>query len=155
MTLEVGQKAPDFTLPGDGGTEISLSDYMGKTLVLFFYPKDSTPGCTTESIGFSEALGDFEEAGATVIGMSKDTVKRHDNFITKNALKVRLASDEEGKVIESYGSWILKKLYGREYMGIDRSTFIICADGTVQNIWRKVKVKGHVDEVLKTVRALP
>ncbi|GHF27484.1 hypothetical protein GCM10017044_23190 [Kordiimonas sediminis] len=154
MTLEVGQPAPDFTLPGDGGTDISLEDYKGKKLVLFFYPKDSTPGCTTEAIGFTEALSDFEEAGAVVVGMSKDSVKRHDNFIAKNDLKVRLASDEEGTTIDAYGSWVLKKLYGREYMGIDRSTFLIDETGTVRKIWRKVKVKGHVEEVLEAVKSL-
>ena len=154
MTLEQGDKAPDFTLPGDGGTDIKLSDYAGSNVVLYFYPKDSTPGCTTEGKDFSALKGAFEAANCTIIGMSKDSVKRHDNFIAKQELKVRLASDEEGAVIEKYGVWILKKLYGREYMGIERATFLIDASGTIQQIWHKVKVKGHADAVLEAAKSI-
>lgn len=154
MTLSVGDKAPDFTLPFDGGDTLSLSDFRGKAVVLYFYPKDSTPGCTTEARDFTALKTEFEAAGAVVIGMSKDSVRRHDNFIAKQELQVRLASDEDGKVIEEYGVWVQKKLYGREYMGIERATFLIGADGVIREIWRKVKVKGHADAVLDAVKAL-
>lgn len=154
MTLNVGDLAPDFSLPGDGGKTISLSDYLGKSVVLYFYPKDMTPGCTTESIDFSEREAAFKAAGATVIGMSKDSAKRHDTFIAKHDLKVELASDEGGEVIDSYGVWVLKKLYGREYMGIERATFLIDKTGKISEIWHKVKVKGHVDDVLKSAQML-
>ncbi len=154
MTLEIGNKAPSFTLPGDGGSDISLSDYTGKKLVLFFYPKDSTPGCTTESIEFSELLSEFQGAGAQVIGMSKDSVKRHDNFIAKNDLKVRLVSDEEGTALNDYGVWVEKKNYGKTYMGIERTTMIIGEDGTILSIWKKVRVKAHVAAVLESLKEL-
>lgn len=154
MTLEIGDKAPDFDLPGDGGTVIKLSDYIGKNVVLYFYPKDSTPGCTTEAKDFSGHLADFTKCNSIVIGMSKDSVKRHDNFIAKQALTIRLAADEDGATIEKYGVWVLKKLYGREYMGIERATFLIDATGTIQQIWRKVKVKEHAAAVLEATQAL-
>ncbi len=154
MTLEIGDKAPDFDLPGDGGSAIKLSDYIGKNVILYFYPKDSTPGCTTEAKDFSALLGDFSKWDSVVIGMSKDSVKRHDNFIAKQALTVRLAADEDGTTIEKYGVWVLKKLYGREYMGIERATFLIDATGTIRQIWRKVKVKGHAAAVLEATQAL-
>ena len=154
MTLDTGSTAPNFSLPGDGNSDINLSDYSGEKLVLFFYPKDSTPGCTTEAIEFSENIAEFNNAGAQVIGASKDSVKRHDNFITKNDLKVRLVSDEEGKMLESYGVWMEKKNYGKTYMGIERTTMIIDATGTIIKIWRKVRVKGHVAEVLEFVKSL-
>jgi len=154
MALSVGDKAPNFTLPGDGGSDITLADFGGKAVVLYFYPKDMTPGCTTESIDFSDMKADFDTAGCQVIGMSKDSVKRHDKFIAKHELDLRLASDEDGSVIDTYGVWVLKKLYGREYMGIERATFLIDADGVIRNIWRKVKVKGHAQEVLAAARAL-
>ena len=154
MTLEIDDKAPDFDLPGDGETPVKLSDYSGKNVILYFYPKDSTPGCTTESKDFSALQDDFTKCNSIVIGMSKDSVKRHDNFIAKQELKVQLASDEGGAVIEQYGVWILKKLYGREYMGIERATFLIDTDGVVRQIWHKVKVKGHAAAVLEAVKAL-
>ena len=154
MTLNIGDKAPNFTLPGDGGTDISLSDYKGKNLVLYFYPKDSTPGCTIEAKDFSSLLSDFDKANTAIVGVSKDTVRRHDNFIQKQDLKIRLVSDTDGVMIEEYGVWILKKLYGREYMGIERATFLIDGEGTVQNIWHKVKVKGHAAAVLDADKAL-
>ena len=154
MTAEEGKKAPAFTMPTDGDGEVSLKDFKGKKLVMFFYPKDNTPGCTTESIGFSENLTKFRRAGADVIGVSKDSAASHDRFKEKQGLKMTLASDKDGDVIERYGSWIEKKNYGRTYMGIDRSTFLIDENGKILKIWRKVRVKGHVEEVLETVKSL-
>ncbi|SDD70641.1 thioredoxin-dependent thiol peroxidase [Kordiimonas lacus] len=154
MSIDVGDKAPAFTLPTDGGETLSLSDFKGKKVVLYFYPKDSTPGCTTEAKDFTSLIGEFEAAGAVVLGMSKDSVKRHDNFIAKQELKVRLLSDEDGKTIEDYGVWVQKKLYGREYMGIERATFLIDGEGTVREVWHKVKVKGHAEAVLEAVKGL-
>lgn len=154
MTLEVGTAAPDFALPGNDGLNITLSDYRGKNVVLYFYPKDDTPGCTTEAKGFTETADDFAAANTVVIGMSKDTAAKHDKFIAKHDLKVLLASDEEGTAIENYGVWVEKNMYGRKYMGIERATYLIDAEGMIRNIWRKVKVKGHVDAVLEAAKAL-
>lgn len=148
-----GDKAPDFDLPTDTG-RVSLAALKGKTVVLFFYPKDDTPGCTTESIGFSQAVGDFEAAGAVVVGVSKDTAAKHGKFRAKHGLTVELGSDADSDVIERYGAWVQKKLYGREYMGIDRSTFLIDGEGVIRHVWRKVKVPGHVEQVLEAARAL-
>lgn len=148
-----GDKAPDFDLPTDTG-RVSLAALKGRTVVLFFYPKDDTPGCTTESIGFSQAVGDFETAGAVVVGVSKDTAAKHGKFRAKHNLTVELGSDADSDVIERYGAWVQKKLYGREYMGIDRSTFLIDGGGVVRRVWRKVKVPGHVEQVLEAARAL-
>lgn len=147
------RQAPDFTLPRDGGGELALSQLDGP-VVLYFYPKDDTSGCTTQAIGFSEAADAFAEAGATVLGVSKDSVARHDRFRDKHGLRIALLSDEGGDVCERYGVWTEKKMYGKIFMGIERSTFLIGADGTVLREWRKVKVLGHVDEVLEAVRAL-
>ena len=152
--LNPGDLAPNFNLPTDGDGQIELSELKGKTVILYFYPKDATPGCTTEAIDFSQAKSRFDNANAVVIGVSKDSVQKHDKFTAKNELQVILASDEDGTVIESYGSWILKKLYGREYMGIDRSTFLIDKNGVLNQIWRKVRVKGHVDAVLEAVQQI-
>lgn len=149
-----GHKAPAFTLARDGGGTVSLKDFAGKPLVLYFYPKDDTTACTNEAQGFSAALAQFKRAGAAVLGISKDTVKAHDKFVAKYDLKIPLASDPEGTVVEAYGSWVEKVLYGRTYMGIDRSTFLIDASGKIVRIWRKVRVPGHVDEVLAAVKAL-
>lgn len=154
MSLNIGDKAPMFNLPGNGGGNINLADYAGKKVVLYFYPKDDTPGCTTEAKDFTAAIADFEAAGAVVIGMSKDTAAKHDKFVDKHDLKVKLASDEDGGTIEAYGVWVEKNMYGRKYMGIERATFLIDEKGTVREVWRKVKVKGHVDAVLESVRAL-
>jgi len=154
MTLAVGDLAPDFDLPTDGGGQAKLSDYRGRKLVLYFYPKDDTTGCTNEANGFSELAADFAKVGTAVIGVSKDSVKSHDKFKAKYGLEFTLASDVEGKVVEAYGSWVQKKLYGREYMGIDRSTFLIDGEGRVRKLWRKVKVTGHVAEVLAQAQAL-
>ncbi|MFW5661611.1 MAG: thioredoxin-dependent thiol peroxidase [Oceanicaulis sp.] len=152
--LQPGSKAPGFTLPADGGREVSLSDYAGKPVVLYFYPKDDTPGCTKEAIGFSENIEAFEAAGAAVIGVSKDTAAKHDKFKARHDLKVVLVSDAEGDVCERYGVWTEKQMYGKTYMGIERATFLIGADGTIKDVWRKVKVPGHVEAVLEAVKAL-
>ncbi len=153
-SLAEGDKAPAFTLETDGGKKVSLKDFAGKPTVLYFYPKDDTPGCTTEALGFSAAAGAFKKAGAAVIGVSKDTVAAHDKFKKKHDLSLILASDPEGKVIESYGSWVEKSMYGRKYMGIDRSTFLIDSKGKLAKIWRKVRVPGHVKEVLAAAKSL-
>lgn len=150
----VGQTAPDFTLPRDGGGELTLSEMKPKNVVLYFYPKDDTPGCTKEAIGFTEAAGDFEAANTLVIGVSKDPVAKHDKFIAKHDLGVALVSDEESDVCEQYGVWVEKSMYGKTYMGIERATFLIDGTGKVVEEWRKVKVPGHVDAVLEAVKAL-
>ena len=152
--LKTGDLAPTFKLPGDGGEDIDLADFRGQNVVLYFYPKDDTPGCTTEAINFTGAHADSEAANTVIIGASKDSVKRHDNFKAKHELAVRLVSDTEGELCEAYGVWVLKKLYGREYMGIERATFLIDAEGKIAKIWRKVKVKGHAEDVLDAVREL-
>ena len=154
MSLDVGDKAPTFTLPTDGGGDISLKDLNGETVILYFYPKDDTSGCTAEACAFRDALPDFSKVNATVIGVSKDPVKKHDKFKNKYDLTFPLASDEDGKVCDAYGTWVEKSMYGRKYMGIDRSTFLIDGNGVIRAIWRKVKVPGHVDEVLKATQAL-
>lgn len=152
--LDVGDKAPNFSLPTDGGGTLSLKDLKGKVTVLYFYPKDSTPGCTTEAQDFRDLAKDFEKAGARVVGVSKDSVKRHDNFKEKQALPFALISDEGGTLCEDFGVWQLKKNYGREYMGIVRATFVVDAKGKIVHVWPKVKVKGHAAEVLEAVRGL-
>jgi peroxiredoxin Q/BCP len=151
--LNVGDRAPDFDLPTDTG-RVSLSALKGKTVVLFFYPKDDTPGCTTENIEFSAAKSDFDAAGAVLVGVSKDTAKKHGKFREKHGLTVELGSDADSDVIERYGAWVQKSLYGREYMGIDRSTWLIDGEGVIRAIWRKVKVKGHAAQVLAAAQAL-
>jgi peroxiredoxin Q/BCP len=152
--LKEGAKAPPLTLPTDGGGQVSLKALAGKTVVLYFYPKDDTTGCTKEAIGFTEKAASFAKAGAVVIGVSKDSPAKHDKFKDKHKLNLVLASDEEGKVIERYGVWVEKSLYGRKYMGIDRSTFLIDKTGVIRKIWRKVKVPGHVEAVLDAAKAL-
>ncbi len=147
-TVGVGDKAPDFDMPTDGGGRISLSELKGRKIVLYFYPRDDTPGCTTEACGFRDAMPDFSKVNASIIGVSKDTVAKHDKFKAKYDLPFTLATDEDGSVCEAYGVWQLKKFMGRESMGIVRSTFLIDEDGVIQAVWRKVKVKDHVDEVL-------
>ena len=150
----VGQPAPDFTLPRDGGGEITLSAMQPKAVVLYFYPKDDTPGCTKEAIGFTEALAAFDAADTLVIGVSKDPVAKHDKFVAKHDLGVALVSDEESDVCERYGVWVEKSMYGKKYMGIERATFLIDGSGKVVQEWRKVKVPGHVDAVLEAAKAL-
>ncbi len=152
--IETGALAPEFTLPRDGGELVSLSSLRGKPVVLFFYPKASTPGCTTEACDFTAQIADFEAAGAVVLGISKDSVKRQENFSAKNSLAMPLLSDAEGDTCERYGTWGEKKNYGRTYMGITRTTYLIDAEGKVARVWYKVKVAGHVGEVLDAVRAL-
>ena len=152
-TLNSGEDAPAFTMPGSGdmGT-ISLSDYAGKYLVLYFYPKDNTPGCTTEALDFTAAKSDFTKLNAEILGVSRDSVKKHDNFIAKKELKIGLGADLDGRVTEDYGVWVEKSMYGKTYMGIQRATFLIGPDGKIIEIWPKVRVKGHADAVLETLR---
>lgn len=152
--LEVGDKAPAFSMPTDGGGKVSLSALKGKIVVLYFYPKDDTSGCTKEAVDFSAAKAKFDKLGAVVIGCSRDKVASHDKFKDKHKLKVVLAADETGKVTESYGVWVEKSLYGRKYMGIERATFLIDPMGKIAGIWRKVKVPGHVEAVLKAAQAV-
>ena len=151
---DISDPAPDFTLPVTGGGTISLSALKGSPVVLFFYPRDDTPGCTKESIGFSETLSDFESAGAKVFGISRDTMAKHDKFTAKHDLTVPLLSDEDGTVTEDYGVWVEKNMYGKKSMGIERATYLIDAAGQIAQVWRKVKVPGHVEEVLEAVRNL-
>lgn len=154
VDLQPGDKAPDFDLPTDSGGRVKLSDLRGKAVVLYLYPKDDTSGCTSEAQAFTTQAEDFRKAGAVVVGLSKDSVKSHDKFKAKYGLEVTLASDEPGEVVEAYGAWIEKSMYGRKYMGIDRSTFLIDGEGVLCQVWRKVKVPGHADQVLKAARAL-
>ncbi len=151
--LKSGDAAPEFSMPGssDSGT-LSLSDYVGKYLVLYFYPKDNTPGCTTEALDFTAQKSAFAELNAEIIGVSRDSVKKHDNFIAKKDLGILLGADIEGQVTEDYGVWVEKSMYGKTYMGIQRATFLIGPDGRILEVWPKVRVKGHVDAVLETLR---
>lgn len=149
--LQIGDIAPDFTLPTNGEGEISLSSLRGQKVVLYFYPKDDTPGCTKESCSFNENLSALNAINTQVIGLSKCSVKKHDKFVAKYDLKFPLVSDEGNDVCERYGTWVQKSMYGRKYMGIDRSTFLIDENGKILHIWRKVKVPGHVEDVIKTL----
>ena len=151
--LQIGDKAPEFTLPRDGGTGLSLSDYKGQKLVLYFYPKDDTPGCTKESCGFNENLTTLNALNVQVIGLSKCSVKKHDKFKAKYDLNFPLASDENHDVCEQYGTWVEKSMYGKKYMGIERTTFLIDEDGLITEIWRKVKVPNHVEAALEAIQA--
>ena len=151
---KLGASAPNFNLPTDGGGRAKLSGLKGRKVVLYFYPKDDTPGCTKEACGFRDALPDFSSLDAEIIGVSKDSVAKHDKFKAKYDLPFTLASDEDGKVCEAYGTWVEKSMYGRKYMGIDRATFVIDETGTLRAEWRKVKVPGHVEEVLKIVKEM-
>ena len=152
--IDAGQTTPDFTLPRDGGADITLSSLKGGPVVLYFYPRDDTPGCTTEANDFTAMLPDFIAAGATVIGVSKDTVAKHEKFIAKHDLGVILVSDAEGDLCETYGTWVEKNMYGKKSMGIQRATVLIDAEGVVARVWPKVKVAGHAAEVLEAVKAL-
>ncbi|HUU66901.1 MAG TPA: thioredoxin-dependent thiol peroxidase [Methyloceanibacter sp.] len=154
MSVDVGDKAPSFSLPADGGGKVSLKDFKGKTVVLYFYPKDDTSGCTAEACAFRDALPDFSKVDAEIIGISKDPVKKHDKFKEKYELNFPLAADEDGAVCEAYGTWVEKSMYGRKYMGIERATFLIDGKGIVRDVWRKVKVPGHAGDVLKAAAAL-
>ena len=154
MSVEPGGKAPDFTLPTDGNGTVALSELAGKKVVLYFYPKDDTSGCTAEACGFRDSFPDYGGAGAVVIGISKDSVASHDKFKKKHGLPFILASDADGEVCEKYGTWVEKSMYGRKYMGIERATFLIDGAGIVRGVWHKVRVPGHVAEVLKAAQAL-
>jgi len=152
--LKEGDPAPAFDLPADGGGRVSSKSLAGKPYVIYFYPKDDTPGCTKQAIGFSCIYDQFKAAGVELIGVSKDSVSSHDKFKKKHDLTFALAADEEGKTVEAFGSWVEKSMYGKKYMGIDRSTFLVGKDGKILKAWRGVKVPGHVDEVLAAARAL-
>ena len=154
MTVDIGDKAPDFTMATDGGGKLSLKALKGRKVVLYFYPRDDTPGCTTEACGFRDNLPDFSKVDAEIVGVSRDSVKRHDNFKAKYELPFQLVSDEDGAICEAYGVWVEKKNYGRTYMGIERATFLIDAKGVVREVWRKVKVNGHVEAVTQAATEL-
>jgi peroxiredoxin Q/BCP len=154
IDLDIGVDAPEFKLPTDNDSEISLSDLRGHNVVLYFYPKDDTPGCTTESCAFRDAVPTFENLNTKIIGVSKCSVKKHNKFKEKYDLNFPLASDEHSDVCEKYGLWVEKSMYGRKYMGIERSTFLIDEEGKITALWRKVKVNGHVDEILSVLNKL-
>lgn len=149
--LKVGHVAPDFTLPTDKGGEITLSSLKGRKVVIFFYPKDDTPGCTAESCAFRDAFSKFEELNTRIIGISKCSIKKHDKFKEKYNLNYPLASDEKSNTCEKYGVWVEKSMYGKKYMGIERSTFLIDENGIIQDIWRKVSVPNHIESVLQAL----
>ena len=153
-TVDAGAMAPDFTLPADNGETVSLSAHKGRQVVLYFYPKDDTSGCTKEAIAFSGLVDAFKAANTVILGMSPDSAKKHDKFKQKHELTVTLVADEEKATLEAYGVWVEKSMYGRKYMGVERSTFLIGADGTIAKVWRKVKVPGHAEAVLEEARAL-
>jgi peroxiredoxin Q/BCP len=154
MMIAVGEQAPEATFEGPDGMETSLAAWRGKPLVLYFYPKDDTSGCTREAQDFTALADAFQGAGVALLGVSKDSAKKHKAFTEKYVLKVPLATDADGKLLEAFGAWIEKSMYGRKYMGVDRSTFLIDKDGEIVRAWRKVKVPGHADEVLKAAQAL-
>ena len=154
IMISIGDNAPQFTLSTNGGGQFSLADAAGKYLILYFYPKDDTPGCTKEAIGFSEERAAFEAQNAMVVGVSRDTVKKHDKFISKYDSRIPLIADEDGSLCEAFDTWVEKQMYGKTYMGIERATFLISPEGKLLQIWRKVKVPGHVEDVLATVTAL-
>jgi peroxiredoxin Q/BCP len=152
--LEEGKKAPALDLPADGGRRVTLSDLKGRPVIVYFYPKDDTSGCTAEAQAFSAKLAEFKALGAEVIGVSPDSVASHDKFRDKYGLSVTLASDESHKTLKAWGVWVEKSMYGRKYMGVERSTFLIDTKGTVARVWRKVKVPKHADEVLEALKEL-
>ncbi len=152
--IKPGNLAPDFTLPTTGGKDFALSAHRGRIVVLFFYPKDDTSGCTAEAISFSALKAEFDRLGAVVVGLSPDTVKSHDKFRLKHDLTVELASDEEKQVLRAYGVWVEKSMYGRKYMGVERTTVLVDRDGGIAGVWNKVKVPGHAAEVLDAAKAL-
>jgi peroxiredoxin Q/BCP len=156
MTKELveGDPAPDFELPTDGGGHVNLAELKDKLVVIYFYPKDDTSGCTAEAIAFNGLRAKFAAAGATIIGISPDSAKSHDTFKNKHDLKIALAADPERSAIEAYGVWKEKSMYGRKYFGVERSTFLIGRNGRIAKVWRKVKVPGHADEVLAATKAL-
>lgn len=152
MTVKVGEKAPDFILPASHGEDVRLSDFRGKKVILYFYPKDMTPGCTTEACDFRDLYEAFQNINTVILGVSPDPIEKHQKFIQKHELPFILLADEDHQVAEKYGVWKLKKNFGKEYMGIERSTFLIDENGVLVREWRKVKVKGHVEETLNYIR---
>jgi peroxiredoxin Q/BCP len=152
--LEIGSNAPDIELPGTNGQSYRLSDYLGKNVVVYFYPKDNTSGCTTEACDFRDRIRDFNMLNAVVLGISRDKPTTHDKFKEKFRLNFPLLSDEDGNVCQLYGTWVEKSMYGRKYFGIERSTFLIDGEGIIRNIWRKVKVDAHVKEVFKALQEI-
>ena len=154
QSIEVGSQAPDFSLPNQEGHIVSLADFAGRPLVLYFYPKDDTTGCTAEALEFSGSADDFAAAGAAILGVSPDSPKSHGKFHVKHALAIPLASDEEKTMLEAYGVWAEKSMYGRKYMGVERTTMLVDETGKIAKVWPKVKVKGHAAEVLAAVKAL-
>lgn len=154
MTLVIGTQAPAFTLPATGGQEISLDKFKGRKLVLYFYPKDDTSGCTREAQDFQALREDFAAADTEVVGVSPDSLKSHDRFRAKHGLEFTLASDEAKSMLEAYGVWVEKSMYGRTYMGVERTTVLIDRDGRIARVWNKVKVPGHVEEVLEAAKAV-
>jgi thioredoxin-dependent peroxiredoxin len=153
--LSEGDPVPDVKMEGMEGKPVSPADFRGQKLVVYFYPKDDTSGCTAQAQAFTRAAGEFEKAGTWILGVSKDDARKHRKFTDKYDLKVPLATDPDGSVCEAFGTWVQKSMYGRKYMGIDRATFLVDRDGVVKRIWRKVKVPGHIDEVLAAARELP
>ncbi|HEY4407688.1 MAG TPA: thioredoxin-dependent thiol peroxidase [Xanthobacteraceae bacterium] len=154
IELKVGQKAPAFTLPRDGGGSVSLAQFKGRKLVIYFYPRADTPGCTRESIDFSQLRAKFDQAGTDILGVSADPVKAQDAFKKKHALTIGLLSDETHQMLEAYGAWGKKSMYGKSFTGVLRSTFLLGPDGRIAQIWPKVKVEGHAAEVLQAAKAL-
>ena len=151
--ISIGDKAPEFNASVDGGTQFAIADAIGKNLILYFYPKDDTPGCTKEAIEFSEKFDAFNEHKTIILGVSRDSIKKHNEFICKYDLRNHLISDEDGSLCEAFGTWVEKKMYGKSYMGIERATFLINPKGEIAHIWRRVKVPGHVEDVLATIKA--
>ena len=154
MSLEIGAKAPSFTLPATGGQTISLSDFKGKPVILYFYPKDDTPGCTQESCDFRDNFSALDSQGIAVLGISKDSVAKHEKFKEKYQLNFPLLSDEDGATVQAYGAWVEKSMYGKKYMGIERMTYLIDGNGIIAQIWPKVKIAGHAEEVRKAAETL-
>lgn len=154
VELSEGQHAPNFELPTNNGGSVKLSALQGAPVIVYFYPKDNTPGCTTEALDFTALKSEFDALDATIIGISPDSVRKHDNFVAKHNLGILLAADEEKEAIEAFGVWVEKKNYGRTYMGVERSTFLIAADGTLSKIWRKVRVRDHAQSVLDATKEL-
>jgi peroxiredoxin Q/BCP len=154
MELEKGQKAPDFSLPAVSGKTVSLKDYKGKWVIVYFYPKDNTPGCTIEAKEFTDSISEFTKLGTDILGISADTPESHIKFAKKHELKLKLLSDVEKKALVAYGAWGIKKMYGKEYWGIIRSTFLVNPEGNIARAWYNVKVKGHVAEIKKTIEEL-
>lgn len=152
--LKEGDPAPDFDLPTDSGGQVQLEALRGRPVVIYFYPKDDTSGCTKEALAFTELKPEFDSMGAVVIGISQDSVTSHDKFKAKHALTITLASDESREALEKYGVWVEKSMYGRKYMGIERSTFLVARDGTIARIWRRIKLPGHALGVLNAARLL-